>query len=44
MEGEYPTGQKVTAAEFQAIQLTRPETCPQWNYTIHPRTGGKNTE
>ena len=40
----YSTGQKVTAAEFKAIQLTRPETCPQWNYTIRPRTGGKNTE
>lgn len=44
MPKAYPTGQKVTAAEFRAIQLTRPETCPQWNYTIHPRTGGKNTE
>jgi hypothetical protein len=44
MPKAYPTGQKVTAAEFRAIKLTRPETCPQWNYTIHPRTGGKNTE
>jgi hypothetical protein len=44
MPGSYPTGQKVTAAEFKAIRLTRPETCPQWNYTIHPRAGGKNTE
>jgi hypothetical protein len=40
----YPTGQRVSRAEFQAIQLTRPATCPQWNYTIRPRTGGKNTE
>lgn len=44
MPGAYPTGRKVTAAEFKAIRLTRPRTCPQWNYTIHPRTGGKNTE
>lgn len=44
MPGAYPTGRKVTAAEFRAIRLTRPETCPQWNYTIHPRTDGKNTE
>jgi Rhodopirellula transposase DDE domain len=44
MPGAYPTGRKVSAAEFRAIKLTRPETCPQWNYTIHPRTGGKNTE
>ena len=40
----YPIGVKVTAAEFRAIQLTRPKTCPQWNDTIRPRTGGKNTE
>ena len=44
MPGEYPTGRKVTTAEFNAIRLTRHKTCPQWNYTIHPRTGGKNTE
>jgi hypothetical protein len=44
MPGAYPTGRKVTAAEFRSIRLTRHETCPQWNYTIHPRTGGKNTE
>lgn len=43
MPGDYPTGRKVSAAEFRAIKLTRHETCPQWNYTIHPRTGGKNT-
>jgi len=43
MAKAYPTGRKVTAAEFRAINLTRPATCPQWNYTIHPRTGGKNT-
>ena len=44
MTKDYPIGRKVTAAEFNAIRLTRPETCPQWNYTIHPRAGGKNTE
>jgi hypothetical protein len=44
MPGAYPTGRKVSAAELRAIRLTRPETCPQWNYTIHPRTGDKNTE
>ncbi len=44
MPGAYPTGRKVTPAEFKAINLTRPETCPQWNYTIHPRTAGKNTK
>lgn len=44
MTKAYPTGRKVTAAEFRAIRLTRHATCPQWNYTIHPRTKGKNTE
>ncbi|MBN9118426.1 MAG: hypothetical protein J0I06_04560 [Planctomycetes bacterium] len=43
MSGAYPTGRKVSAAEFKAIRLTRHETCPQWNYTIHPQ-GAKNTE
>jgi hypothetical protein len=32
----YPTGLKVSKAEFQAIQLTRHDVCPQWNYTIRP--------
>ena len=44
MPKAYPTGVKVTAAEFKAINLTRPKTCPQWNYTIRPRAGGTNTE
>jgi hypothetical protein len=44
MSRDDPTGRKVSATEFRAIRLTRPETCPQWNYTIQPRTGGKNTE
>jgi len=34
----YPTGLKVSKAEFQALELTRHEVCPQWNYTIRPRT------
>ena len=41
-ERTYLTGLKVTNAEFNAIQLTRHEICPQWNYTIRPRP--KNTE
>lgn len=44
MPKAYPTGPKVTTAEFEGIQLTWPETCPQWNYTIRPKAGGKNTE
>jgi hypothetical protein len=39
-EKTYETGVKVSPAEFSAIQLTRHEVCPQWNYTIrpHPKT------
>ena len=33
----YQTGLKVSTAEFKAIQLTRHDVCPQWNYTIRPR-------
>lgn len=33
----YPTGLKVSKAEFEALQLTRHDICPQWNYTIRPR-------
>jgi hypothetical protein len=40
---QYQTGLKVSKAEFNAIRLTRHEVCPQWNYTIKPRTP-KNTE
>ena len=38
----YPIGLKVSKAEFQALELTRHEVCPQWNYTIRPQS--KRTE
>jgi hypothetical protein len=41
-EKTYETGVKVSKAEFKAIQLTRHQVCPQWNYTIRPHP--KNTE
>ena len=34
----YQTGLKVSKAEFKALQLTRHDVCPQWNYTIRPRS------
>ena len=43
MPKKCPTGWKVTAAEFEAIKLTRPRTCPQRNCTTHTRAGGKNS-
>lgn len=32
----YAIGLKVSKAEFEAMNLTRHEVCPQWNYTIRP--------
>jgi len=34
---EYKTGLAVSDDEMDALNLQRHETCPQWNYTIHPR-------
>jgi hypothetical protein len=42
LDRTYPSGVKVSKAEFNAIALTRHEVCPQWNYTIRPRR--KSTE
>ena len=36
--GDYPTGQKVTDAEMAALRIESHAICPQWNYTIRPRT------
>ena len=36
-EKQYQTGRKVSKAEFKAIQITRSDVCPQWNYTIRPK-------
>lgn len=35
---EYPTKQRVTAAEMAAVALTRHKTLPKWNYTVAPRS------
>ena len=43
-EKHYATGGRVKNAEFKQIALTRHDTCPQWNYTIRPRTPIENTE
>lgn len=44
LEQTYETGLRVSKAEFKNIQITRHETCPQWNYTIRPRPVPQNTE
>jgi hypothetical protein len=38
--GVYATGQTVSDAEMEALNLRRHDVCPCWNYTISPRTGG----
>ena len=43
-EKTYQIGQRVSNAEFKAIQLTRHAICPQWNCTIRPRASPENTE
>ena len=37
-DSDYPTGQKVTDAEMAALRVEPHAVCPQWNYTIRPRT------
>lgn len=37
LEGQYETGQRVSDAAMEALNLTRHTVCPIWNYTIRPR-------
>jgi len=37
-EGVYTTGQSVSDAEMQALNLERHTVCPTWNYTFRPRS------
>jgi Rhodopirellula transposase DDE domain len=37
-EQVYPKGLRVSDEEMDQLHLQRHETCPQWNYTISPRT------
>ena len=39
-DGEYKTGLSVSDAEMKALNLKRHAVCPNWNYTIRPRTTG----
>ena len=38
MDKSYPTKVKVSNAEMKALNLQRHETCPDWNYTLHPHS------
>jgi hypothetical protein len=39
VEGDYETGQSVSDAEMERLNLERHAVCPNWNYTIRPRSG-----
>lgn len=34
----YPKGKKVSNKDFSELNLTRHSVCPQWNYTLKPRS------
>ena len=38
LEGEYPTGVRVSDQEMQQLDFQRHIVCPLWNYTIAPQT------
>jgi hypothetical protein len=38
LEGDYEKGLKVSDAEMEGLNLERHAVCPNWNYTIRPRS------
>jgi hypothetical protein len=38
LEGDYETGQSVSDAKMERLNLERHAVCPNWNYTIRPRS------
>lgn len=42
VEKVYATGLKVTDEVMDSLNLERHAICPNWNYTIRPRTVGTN--
>jgi Rhodopirellula transposase DDE domain len=41
--GDYVTGRSVSDAEMEGLNLERHPSCPNWNYTIRPRSLGGTT-
>jgi hypothetical protein len=37
LNGDYPTGFKISKREMDSLSITPHDVCPQWNYTIHPQ-------
>lgn len=44
LDRHYEKGMKVSDQEMQALNLERPDTSPQWNYTIKPRRANASPE
>jgi len=42
-EAVYKTGGTVSDAEMDTLSIERHAVCPNWNYTIRPRSGGQTT-
>lgn len=42
-EGVYTTGDSVSDAEMKTLNLEHHAVCPNWNYTIRPRSDGQPT-
>lgn len=40
-DGTYQTGRTVSDAEMEPLNMERHTVCPNWNYTIRPRSGGQ---
>lgn len=38
VEGVYEKGQRVSDADMKTLNLERHKTCPNWNYTLRPRS------
>jgi Rhodopirellula transposase DDE domain len=36
LEGTFPLGQRIAKQAMAALQLELHQTCPRWNYTLHP--------
>lgn len=41
LEGDYPTGVKISKREMKQLSIEPDTICPQWNYTVRPRPAPK---
>lgn len=41
LEGDYPTGVKISNRQMKQLSIEPGAICPQWNYTVRPRAAAK---